>query len=112
MSLRFIRTKNLNIAAALTTFGAKLVEIEDTYPNNIFVVETNPFHRFLERHIGMIPYRRFCKERTRIKIESRKKAGLPARFTGKDEGFNFGDSAMVRKYSKKELARMASKGLE
>lgn len=92
-----IKTRNLNQVSYLTTLGATLLEIEDKYPNNTFSVEANRFQLFMERHIGLIPYRKYCNQRVRLKERARKASGLPARFTGRDEGFRFADVVRVHK---------------
>jgi hypothetical protein len=88
-------TKNLNQAAYLTALGGELVEIQDEYPNNTFVVRTNRLVAWWEKHVGLIPYRKYCNQRIRLKERARKQAGLPAHFTGKSEGFQFQDIATV-----------------
>ena len=89
------KTKNLNQAAFLTALGGELLEIQDDYPNNNFVVKSNPFVLWWEKHFGWIPYRKYCNQRIRLKERARKQSGLPAHFTGKSEGFQFQDIATV-----------------
>jgi hypothetical protein len=97
-----VNTRNINQAAFLTTIGGKLLEIRDSYPNNIFVVEAHPLSLWWEKHFGLIPYRKYCNQRIRLKERGRRMAKLPEHFVGKDEGFNFADIARVRPFTKKE----------
>lgn len=93
--MKLTKTKNLNQASFLTALGGELLDIEDTYPNNYFVVRSSPFILWWEKHIGLVPYRKYCNQRTRLKERARKQSGLPAHFTGRSEGFNFADIAIV-----------------
>jgi hypothetical protein len=36
-----VKSRNINQIAYLTALGAKLIDVEGTYPNNTFVVEAN-----------------------------------------------------------------------
>lgn len=97
-----VKSRNINQIAYLTALGAKLIDVEGTYPNNTFVIEANRALLFLEKHIGLIPYRKYCNQRIRLKERGRKLAHLPAKFTGREEGFKFGDIARVKKWKHKE----------
>jgi hypothetical protein len=102
---RLVKTRNINQAAFLTALGAKLVEVGDIYPNNTFVMETHPFVLWYEKHVGFVPYKKYCNQRIRLKQRGRKLANLPENFTGKSEGFNFAEIAMVKPWSDKEKKR-------
>jgi hypothetical protein len=92
-----VKSRNINQIAYLTALGAKLIDVEGAYPNNTFVVDSNRFLLFLEKHVGLIPYRKYCNQRIRLKERGRKLAKLPKKFVGKEEGFKFGDIARVTK---------------
>lgn len=102
-----VKTRNLNQAAFLTALGGQLVEVADTYPNNLFLVYTHPIVLWWESHGGFVPYRKFCNQRIRLKERGRRLAHLPEKFTGKDEGFKFGNVAMVREFNQKEKEKYA-----
>lgn len=99
---RFIKTRNINQAALLTTLGGELLDVQDKYPNNLFTVSANKLLLWYEKNIGLVPYRRYCNQRIRLKERGRTQAGLPKHFTGKKEGFEFQDIAMVKPWSKRE----------
>lgn len=101
------KTGSIDRAAFFIAFGGKLVDIEDKYPDNKFVVNLPRWVLWYESIGGWVPYNHFCNLRRELKRKSRKRAGLPAHFTGnKPDSFKLGDIAMVRPWNKKELAKM------
>lgn len=103
-----VKTRNINQAAFLTALGGTLIDVQDNYPTNTFVVEAHPLMLWYERHIGLVPYRKYCNQRIRLKERGRRLANLPANFTGKHEGFNFAEIAIVKPFTKRELERFAA----
>lgn len=102
-----VHTRNINQASLLTCLGGELIGVEGHYPNNVFIVKAHPLLLWYEKHIGLIPYRKYCNQRIRLKERGRKLAHLPKRFTGQSEGFRFEDIAHVRPFAKAE-AEMSS----
>lgn len=95
------KTEVFNRAALFTTIGGELVEIEGKYPHNVFVLEVTWWQIIYEKVCGWIPYKKFVRQRIRIKRKARKLAGLPASFLGDGKpGFTFGDLAVVKRIDK------------
>lgn len=93
-----IKTPVLDRAAFFMVFGAKLVTVEGTYPENMFVLDVPKPISWYEKMGGWVPYDEFCEKRRVIKRKSRKLAGLPAHFTGEvKKGFTFADIAIVKR---------------
>lgn len=94
-------TVHFNRAAFFITIGGVLVEILGRYPNNSFVVDVTPWQKAYENFIGLVPYKRYMHVRQSIKEKIRKRAGLPARYTGgKSKGFQLMDIATFSKLKK------------
>jgi len=77
-----IITPSIDRAAFLKTMGSRLICINGDYPDNSFKFTVNNLVLFYEKYLGLIPYDKFCYVRKELKIKCRKKAGLPAHFTG------------------------------
>lgn len=97
------KTSSMDKTAFLLVFGAKLINIAGTYPDNSFEIDT-PRHFLLYCNtVGLINWRQFMNKRRFLKRKTRKMAGLPERFTGDtDSKFTFEDLSEVIKLQKKE----------
>lgn len=92
-----VSTLSLDRAAFYLYWGAELLGIEGSYPENVFILKLNRFLILYECFIGIIPYRSFCNKRKKLKKMTRKKAGLPEKFTGgKNICFTFKDLARFK----------------
>ncbi len=101
-----IETKNLNQAAMLVALGAKVIRLFDTSPRCGFVIEANKWQIFYEKHIGIIPYRYFCRHRTTLKMKAYAHSGRSSVFSGKKDGFIFSDVVKIRPFSSKEIKNL------
>ena len=91
-----IKTTELNRAAFLRYWGAKLISIDGKFLDNVFVLSTNRLLLWYEKHIGLVPYRQFCGQRKELKQIARQRDGLPAHYTSKKRGFKLEDVAYVK----------------
>ena len=92
------KTEVYNRAAFFTTIGGKLIEIQGKYPHNVFVLDVTWWQIIYEERCGWIPYKKYTRQRVRLKEKARKIAGLPAHFLGDGKkGFTFGDLAVVKR---------------
>jgi len=78
-----IETSNINKAAFYTAHGAKLISVKGRPPESVFKVDAPEWLIGFEKNIGIVPYRKYVNQRTRLKTHARKAAGLPARYMSK-----------------------------
>jgi hypothetical protein len=97
-----VTSKNLNQAAMLVAIGAKVIDIRDGYPAWEFVLQVNPWLIWYEKHVGIIPYRRYVGSRVLLKEMFYRKYGKNTEFRGKKDGFVFNDVVRVIPFTKRE----------
>jgi hypothetical protein len=102
-----LKTKDLDRAAFFITLGATLVELQEKYPENVFVIDVPLWMFSYEKYQLPIKYRKFCEARRKLKKKGRKEAGLPEHFTGENNGtYKMNDIAVIRRFTKTELQKM------
>lgn len=101
-----IYTKNLNQAAMLVMLGGELVKLYDTSPSCGFAIDVKPWQVWYEKHIGIVPYRWFCKSRVELKEKAYRHSGKNPDFAGKKDGFLFNDVVRIIPFSERERKRL------